>query len=659
MIHKTYVPNAVIRLLAGLALALVTVAQPAAMPRAAARAAPAAEEARAPAQIVLVVDRSDDVTGLLACTAAPNDCSLRDAIQMANDDPANDYTIRFAADYTISLTGPLVITTDNLFIRGQSPDGLTPRTIRIDAAAHGQAFIIRGSGVGLIELRIYGASDGASNIWIDSPAYGVVIAYNVIGDSDPADGCQTGSPAAYGGIYVGAIGSGCIGCYERAWIYGNVIECHGGSPGNGIDVANTNDVVIGWNPRFSLQSGYRNRIRSNAGDGIHISGSNATHNHIAYNTIGANTAGSAAAAPPSARVGIYMENLSSNTVITGNLISGNGWAGVWLDNTRAVTLTNNMIGTNISGTLAIPNGHDGVAITDGATGNRIGSGSPADRNLISGNTLCGVRIRDGATANVVDGNSIGLNAADNAAIPNGEAGVHVVNADGNFIGTSSAGVYQYISGNKWEGIYVQDADSTSIGQTNHIGVAGDRVTRLGNGREGVMLAGATNSFVAPTTVAYNGGAGIALTGAAATGNILIPVTIYSNGGLPVDLGDDGPTPNDAGDADSGPNTLLNYPVITAFSGNVVTGAACANCKVYLYRASGDPARPGGGGILLAAYNVTANASGVWTAALSGGLTPADISLQACAPPCLSTGNTSELSPRPLVYVPLALRNYRP
>ena len=48
-------------------------------------------------------------------------------------------------------------------------------------------------------------------------------------------------------------------------------------------------------------------------------------------------------------------------------------------------------------------------------------------------------------------------------------------------------------------------------------------------------------------------------------------TIYNNGGPAIDLGADGPTANDALDADSGPNGLTNYPALTsAVGGGSVT-----------------------------------------------------------------------------------------
>ena len=47
------------------------------------------------------------------------------------------------------------------------------------------------------------------------------------------------------------------------------------------------------------------------------------------------------------------------------------------------------------------------------------------------------------------------------------------------------------------------------------------------------------------------------------GNALTENSIRNNGGQGIDLDNNGPVPNDAGDGDTGPNNLQNYPVITS------------------------------------------------------------------------------------------------
>jgi hypothetical protein len=63
------------------------------------------------------------------------------------------------------------------------------------------------------------------------------------------------------------------------------------------------------------------------------------------------------------------------------------------------------------------------------------------------------------------------------------------------------------------------------------------------------------------TIAFNGAQGIHI--ASGTGNLVAANAIHSNGGLGLDLGTSGVTPNDTDDADTGPNNLQNFPVLTS------------------------------------------------------------------------------------------------
>lgn len=54
--------------------------------------------------------------------------------------------------------------------------------------------------------------------------------------------------------------------------------------------------------------------------------------------------------------------------------------------------------------------------------------------------------------------------------------------------------------------------------------------------------------------------GIAVIGSASVENVISGCRIYGNTDIGIDLGNNGVTPNDPGDVDNGPNTLLNYPM---------------------------------------------------------------------------------------------------
>ena len=108
----------------------------------------------------------------------------------------------------------------------------------------------------------------------------------------------------------------------------------------------------------------------------------------------------------------------------------------------------------------------------------------------------------------------------------------------------------------------------------------------------------------------------------------------------------------------GPNRWLAYPVITSVSGNVLSGTACPACRVRAYLAFGNPAAPfGGGEEFVPELSVVADAAGRWTLTLPSGYGRTDVTLVAYNGPCTTASrcDTSEMSPRPVLWLPLMVR----
>lgn len=102
------------------------------------------------------------------------------------------------------------------------------------------------------------------------------------------------------------------------------------------------------------------------------------------------------------------------------------------------------------------------------------------------------------------------------------------------------------------GMVLDDTDNVAI----------ERVAILNNSQYGVSIINAAlNNQVVANTIAHNTWAGIAHIGSG-LGNTYSQNSIHDNGGLGIDLGVDGVTANDELDSDTGPNKLLNYPVVT-------------------------------------------------------------------------------------------------
>src|SRR5262249_15051908 len=108
-------------------------------------------------------------------------------------------------------------------------------------------------------------------------------------------------------------------------------------------------------------------------------------------------------------------------------------------------------------------------------------------------------------------------------------------------------------------------------QGNRIGTDISGTANLGNGGAGVSVVGGDRSSIGGTaagmgnTIAFNAGAGVAVTGLFSTGDRIQGNAICANGGLGIDLDTSGVTANDAKDLDGGPNNLQNFPTLTGVS----------------------------------------------------------------------------------------------
>ncbi len=207
---------------------------------------------------------------------------------------------------------------------------------------------------------------------------------------------------------------------------------------------------------------------------------------------------------------------------------------------------------------------DGSGASNVSDGLVIQAGKSTVRGLILHGFHTAIRLETLGT-NIIQGNYLGA-AASVLAGGNAGDGLFVASAR-NLIGGTGAGEGNVISGNDGNGIqfYSPFASNNAV-EGNFIGTMPDGTSALPNGLNGVLftnqpfknlVGGITNA--AANIIAYNGRNGVALSADADVRNGVLGNSIFANGLLAIDLGDDGVTLNDADDSDTGPNNLQNFP----------------------------------------------------------------------------------------------------
>jgi titin len=332
----------------------------------------------------------------------------------------------------------------------------------------------------------------------------------------------------------------------------------------------------------------------------------------------------------------------------------------------------NYIGTDSSGTHAVPNDHyDGISVAGNASAT-IGGTGPGEGNVVSGNNGRGIAFGPGTMAGtVLEGNFIGTDPTGTVAVPNQQEGVYFNGGSGITVGVPGSG--NVISGNSGDGLAMS---GTGIGsftiQGNFIGTTASGTGALGNGGFGVAfqdklgndLLGGTAAGAA-NTIAFNGKAGVQI--GLGSGHRISRNSIFRNGGLGIDLtacvngACPGPNLNDIGDGDGGPNMNQNFPVITssptAAGSTTIKGSLNSQARtsytVELYSSpTCNPSGYGEGQHFLGAAVVTTNRAGnVNFSVVLSPAVPAGSAITATAAD--AAGNTSEFSPcrGPLTVTP--------
>ncbi len=257
-------------------------------------------------------------------------------------------------------------------------------------------------------------------------------------------------------------------------------------------------------------------------------------------------------------------------------------------NDRSV-ISGNYIGQlNVAGTSSgagTGNGQAGIWVR--GTNLTIGGSPPIRRNVISGNGTKGIVLTgEGVDGTRIEGNTIGVTAVETALLNNGDDAIRIENGADDTVILDN--VMAHPNG---DGIEITGASTGTVIQGNVIGT--DRAgTAVWSGRFAAISLelGAADTLIGGTdpgdgNVIANAGTNagnpnsISIWPDAGSGISIVGNSIRRSRGIGIDLNPIGVTANDPGDGDSGPNDLLNTPVIGSATSDGATVAVVFDLDV--------------------------------------------------------------------------------
>lgn len=278
--------------------------------------------------------------------------------------------------------------------------------------------------------------------------------------------------------------------------------------------------------------------------------------------------------------GCFFRGLNNNLKISGadNVVGGTTpEARNWLSGGLTVLLITgpNATGNVIQGNRITSGNQQGIWVTDGASGNLIGGFEPGAGNVLAaigrtdgeGNPQ-GTAVILGGNHNTFAGNSVGIVEDGTAAPGLARRGISTSGTGNRVVGNVVGGFSTYRSETRYA---LSIGGTGTVVQGNVIGLDPASQEPRPN-TVGIFVSGtATGIQIGGTepgegnVVAHSEAYGIGINGPSARAAVLGNVT-FGSGTIGIDLGvlglSNGPTPNDPGDADEGPNRLQNTPVLS-------------------------------------------------------------------------------------------------
>ena len=230
----------------------------------------------------------------------------------------------------------------------------------------------------------------------------------------------------------------------------------------GVEISSGSTCLIG-----GTAPGAGNLISGNGVWGVRTDQSD--HIDVVGNLVGTDASGSAAlgnGALQAGGAGVAMIDGTDNTVggavaAARNVISGNaGQQGLTFFDTNSNCCSGNVgignfIGTDLGGTLALPN-ENGVYLRSHSA--VVGGAAAGEGNVVAGNAGWGILVWPGSDGTVVAGNIVGLDRTGTSKLGN-FVGIDMNDSKSVIIGGAAAGAGNTIAGNLHQGLTVKEACS--------------------------------------------------------------------------------------------------------------------------------------------------------------------------------------------------------